>query len=691
MERSQRSLLTLLLMAAGLLAVPANMGQPSPLPSLSHPPIYITGDADFLMPGSGVTGGMGTPADPYIIEGWSIAPELPGDHGTSRSFGVLIKDVTRSFVLLNLSVHPGFDTGILIASAVDANLENVRISGTAGSALAATNARLHARGVTVTDSGGGITITDSPESYLKDVSLTGNHVQAAALSITNSGTVQASDVIIQGYGDHNQGTAVHATASGTVGLSDLKVESVGSAPISLVGVDAVRLQNVTTTTGYWGIYVGQCSSFEGHALVVEPGSPAPLQVRDCDEIALSDVAVSGATGTAIAFSRFVRADLSSVVVSNSMHAAMLATNGTMLEMRDLSTSHAGGIGLQLVRVQRINATRVVAENSAHQGLHVQASSSVRLEGFSATGSGGVGIGLQNVTEAQLLRVDATDNRESGLTAEDVGTLAATDSRFDANGAAGLDVDVGELSLAETSFSRNGKDGLASQADRVDLQEVEALRNGWSGVVVRAVELDASQVQVSYNGQDSAVAAGIAIDVSAGHLRDVAATGNAGDGIAMAGEKVIIENSTVTGNGRSGLLLSPKGGAAEVRNTRFQGNGGSGATVVGRGQPQPVIFSDSQFLSNKGDGLHVDGRATVSGSKFFDNGRFGIFQADGAVVVEAQNSYRDNGAGKHNLDGAPQHAAGEGHDKGAPGVGSLRVAGVLAGAALVGRRITRGGR
>src|SRR5439155_6381742 len=43
----------------------------------AHGPIAIVNDSDFT-PANGVTGGNGTPSDPYVIEGWSI--ESPSTH-----------------------------------------------------------------------------------------------------------------------------------------------------------------------------------------------------------------------------------------------------------------------------------------------------------------------------------------------------------------------------------------------------------------------------------------------------------------------------------------------------------------------------------------------------------------------------------------------------------------------------------
>src|SRR3972149_2210998 len=61
-------------------------------------PILIVGDAGFT-PGNGVTGGSGTPGDPYVIEGWEI--------DASMADGIAVLNTTAHFVVRNVRVHSG--------------------------------------------------------------------------------------------------------------------------------------------------------------------------------------------------------------------------------------------------------------------------------------------------------------------------------------------------------------------------------------------------------------------------------------------------------------------------------------------------------------------------------------------------------------------------------------------------------
>jgi parallel beta-helix repeat protein len=79
-------------------------------------PIYIFGDAGFTY-SNGVIAGTGTQADPYVIEGWQIAPSK-GD------YGITIDHTTRYFVIRHCVIGQARDGAIVFNS-----VENGRIEG----------------------------------------------------------------------------------------------------------------------------------------------------------------------------------------------------------------------------------------------------------------------------------------------------------------------------------------------------------------------------------------------------------------------------------------------------------------------------------------------------------------------------------------------------------------------------------
>jgi parallel beta-helix repeat protein len=64
---------------------------------VAHDPIRINSNADFT-PANGVTGGDGSPGNPWIIDGWVI-------DGTGYGYGIYIGNTTEHFVVRNCSLH----------------------------------------------------------------------------------------------------------------------------------------------------------------------------------------------------------------------------------------------------------------------------------------------------------------------------------------------------------------------------------------------------------------------------------------------------------------------------------------------------------------------------------------------------------------------------------------------------------
>ena len=92
-------------------------------PVVSHPPIVIASDSEFT-PENGVTGGSGTPADPYIVSGWYI------DCAGAETSGILIRDTTTPFVIRNVAPQSCRE-GILLRNTQHGRVERSRFYGSA--------------------------------------------------------------------------------------------------------------------------------------------------------------------------------------------------------------------------------------------------------------------------------------------------------------------------------------------------------------------------------------------------------------------------------------------------------------------------------------------------------------------------------------------------------------------------------
>ncbi|MBS7637010.1 right-handed parallel beta-helix repeat-containing protein [Candidatus Bathyarchaeota archaeon] len=84
-------------------------------------PIHISSNADFTA-ANGVTGGSGTPTDPYIIEGW----EITEDYGVD--YGIWLENTDAYVVIRNCLIIPPY-TGIRLEHVANVLIENITING----------------------------------------------------------------------------------------------------------------------------------------------------------------------------------------------------------------------------------------------------------------------------------------------------------------------------------------------------------------------------------------------------------------------------------------------------------------------------------------------------------------------------------------------------------------------------------
>src|SRR6266508_1697192 len=110
--------------ASRLVPAPSVSAGPRVVPDglAPHAPIQIRSDADFT-PANGVTGGTGTAADPYIIEGWEI--------NASTAHGIEIRDTTAYFAIRNVSTHSGGPShfGLYLFNVSHGQVHNATSSG----------------------------------------------------------------------------------------------------------------------------------------------------------------------------------------------------------------------------------------------------------------------------------------------------------------------------------------------------------------------------------------------------------------------------------------------------------------------------------------------------------------------------------------------------------------------------------
>ncbi len=160
----------------------------------SHTMIYITGNAGFTT-ANGVTGGSGTPSDPFIIEGWDI-------NVSGSSAGIAVHDSDVSFIIRNNYIHAGSSIalGIELTRVSSAVVANNIVLGNDFGIGADTSRNVTVTRNTVTSTGHyGIYLFHSNYSFVtgNDVSLHSN--AGIVLDSSTQDTVRGNNVHNQTY------------------------------------------------------------------------------------------------------------------------------------------------------------------------------------------------------------------------------------------------------------------------------------------------------------------------------------------------------------------------------------------------------------------------------------------------------------------------------------------------------------
>lgn len=155
---------------------------------IPHAPIYINGNVNFTA-ANGVTGGSGTPSDPYIIEGWEI--------DTSTADGITILNTNSHFIIRNVYAH---HEGLGYYGIVFGNVSNGRVEN---STLASNSYGLYLTRIhNVTVKGNmvsqnevyGISLRESTNSTVEDNIVSGHHVDGISLSKSSNDTIENNTV-----------------------------------------------------------------------------------------------------------------------------------------------------------------------------------------------------------------------------------------------------------------------------------------------------------------------------------------------------------------------------------------------------------------------------------------------------------------------------------------------------------------
>lgn len=170
-------LVMFLLVAAAVSLTPHNSRQPLAAAAMSsHSPIVIIGNANFTS-SNGVTGGSGTPGDPYVISGWGITDAWPGDGilVVNTSAYLVVKDV--AITASSRDVEPEFPRGVGLLNVSHVVVSNVTVSGNAFGFEVGGSSNVSMLGNVALGNWVGLAITDAVDVLIQGNVLRGGDVR----------------------------------------------------------------------------------------------------------------------------------------------------------------------------------------------------------------------------------------------------------------------------------------------------------------------------------------------------------------------------------------------------------------------------------------------------------------------------------------------------------------------------------
>ena len=239
-----------------------------------HVPIYISGDSSFTS-ANGVTGGTGTTADPFIIEGWDIA--------AATAHGISIQSTNAYFIIRNVRVHSGglSYNGIFLGSANNGAIMNVSATSNYRGIFVWLSAGVIVWGGNATSSTrAGIEILSSSYTTVAGWNVSGNGRDGIRVSLSSLVTVTGNRVSsnqgsgISLSGASNVTVAVNdATANSDFAISLLASENnliyhnnfVGVRPLASDDLENANNWDMGYPTGgsYWSDYAGTDGNGDG--------------------------------------------------------------------------------------------------------------------------------------------------------------------------------------------------------------------------------------------------------------------------------------------------------------------------------------------------------------------------------------------------------------------------------------------
>jgi parallel beta-helix repeat protein len=447
-----------------LVSIPAGASAYTP-----HAPILINGNGDFTV-ANGITGGSGTPSDPYVIEGWEI--------DASTANGIEVRDTDAVFVIRNGRVHSGglLNVGVLLVNVADGALENVSSDGNWYGIYVASSTRIFITGSAIASSRGyGVFI-----SYSADITLAGNTLSSNngyGYGLTWSANVSISDT----SAFSNPGAGIRLDSSNQVSISSSNISSNDVDGIAIYSSTNVTLTaNTVSANGRYGVLLDHSSNVSLGANVISRNEDVGILFASSTGIDLSGnillsdgVLLSGTTGPHFASHTIVSdnsvngrpllyyKDCTDLVLNDIPVGQVLLANCTRANIANLEISDTD----QAIQVAYGNDIALMANRISDTLYGIGVWSSTRLSLMGNTLQSTLcGIALAFSSNATLSANVVSDARYYGLAIHQSSNVSLIGNAMNSTSWHGITLTSSKnVSVAANNISFSSGNGIRSEA------------------------------------------------------------------------------------------------------------------------------------------------------------------------------------------------------------------------------------
>ena len=424
----------LLALAAFVALVPANASAVTAGP---HPSILIDGDSSFTAL-NGVTGGNGTAADPYVIDGWNISDD--------SQTAIEIRNTRAPFVIRSVTVTGGGGAdGVALTNVFNGRIESSGFD-------------TRARCIRM-DSSGGITV-QANNLY---------NCLVAGVSVSRSRQVVVRSNLVSGSGE-----GIVTVSSSDSALVDNRV--IGAFG---TGIRSESMSNLSIL----GNFVGYTIYGDGINLV--GGTEGNLSGNHLDSNARFGVVVNGFRHLTVANNTFTSDGLMIHTISygeidfDRISADNVVNGLPLLVYHNCASAVIDGapVGeLIIAQCSRVRVTNVTITNS-DVGILTYAMSNSIIENNQLVGNHGYGVYLQASSDSIVRGNNVSDNSDTGIYLDTCVSIDISDNALASNGH-GISVwDTGPLSVRRNVVRNSALGGIIASGVGMVFEDNQVIEAG----------------------------------------------------------------------------------------------------------------------------------------------------------------------------------------------------------------------